>query len=176
MAFWKKFYKSKYTGAEIDAAVAKAADATKVTANPTLAGTEADLTGLQVGNTKYAIPACGGGASFYQIDLTDQQFNDLEDNGTVTVTGLNLVVDDIKSAILAGNPVLVNVNYTMTTPVVMYAYKIFQITQIGGVTPGITAIYAGFFDPANSSTFTLEGNTSGTAITSVTITEHYSNS
>ena len=24
MAFWKKFYKSKYTGAEIDAAVAKA--------------------------------------------------------------------------------------------------------------------------------------------------------
>lgn len=58
MAFWKKFYKSKYTGAEIDAAVAKAGDATKVVANPTLAGTEAALEGLQVGTTKYKV---GGG-------------------------------------------------------------------------------------------------------------------
>ena len=55
MAFWKKFYKSKYTGAEIDAAIAKAGDATKVTANPVLAGTEAALTGLEVGTTKYKV-------------------------------------------------------------------------------------------------------------------------
>lgn len=55
MAFWKKFYKSKYTGAEIDAAIAKAGDATKVTANPTLAGTESALTGLEVGTTKYKV-------------------------------------------------------------------------------------------------------------------------
>ena len=55
MAFWKKIFKSKYTGAEIDAAIAKAGDATKVTANPTLAGTEAALEGLQVGNTKYKV-------------------------------------------------------------------------------------------------------------------------
>lgn len=55
MAFWKKFYKSKYTGAEIDAAVAKAGDATKVTANPTLAGTESALTGLEVGTTTYKV-------------------------------------------------------------------------------------------------------------------------
>ena len=53
--FWKRIYKSKYTGAEIDAAVAKAGDATKVTANPTLAGTEAALTGLEVGDTKYKV-------------------------------------------------------------------------------------------------------------------------
>ena len=51
--FWQKKYISKYTGEEIDAAVAKAGDATKVTANPTLAGTEAALEGLQVGETKY---------------------------------------------------------------------------------------------------------------------------
>lgn len=51
---------SKYTGAEIDAAVAKAGDATKVTANPTLAGTEVALTGLQVGETKYKVEAGGG--------------------------------------------------------------------------------------------------------------------
>ena len=53
--FWQKKYISKYTGAEIDAAVAKAGDATKVTANPTLAGTESALEGLQVGNTKYKV-------------------------------------------------------------------------------------------------------------------------
>ena len=53
--FWQKKYISKYTGAEIDAAVAKAGDATKVEANPTLAGTEAALTGLEVGETKYKV-------------------------------------------------------------------------------------------------------------------------
>lgn len=55
MAFWKKIFKSKYTGAEIDAAIAKAGDATKVTANPSLAGTESALTGLEVGTTKYKV-------------------------------------------------------------------------------------------------------------------------
>lgn len=69
MAFWKKFYKSKYTGAEIDAAVAKAGDATKVTANPTLAGTEAALTGLQVGDTKYKAGGVLPVIQFTQIEL-----------------------------------------------------------------------------------------------------------
>ena len=55
--FWQKKYISKYTGAEIDAAVAKAGDATQVVANPTLAGTEAALEGLQVGNIKYLVDA-----------------------------------------------------------------------------------------------------------------------
>ena len=32
-----------------------------VVANPTLAGTESDLTGLQVGNTKYKVPSGGSG-------------------------------------------------------------------------------------------------------------------
>ena len=59
-------YNSSYTGAEVDASVAKTQAITKtpqqindlnqVVANPTLAGTEADLTGLQVGNTKYTVP------------------------------------------------------------------------------------------------------------------------
>ena len=62
--FWQKKYISKYTGAEIDAAVAKAGDATKVTANPTLAGTEAALEGLQVGETKYKVD---GGSDPYLI-------------------------------------------------------------------------------------------------------------
>lgn len=81
MAFWKKFYKSRYTGAQIDAGIkggaqvpdvtaadngkvlkvsggkwAKGTDSgTTVTANPTLAGTEAALEGLQVASTKYKV-------------------------------------------------------------------------------------------------------------------------
>lgn len=34
----------------------------QVKANPTLAGTESDLTGLEVGGTKYKVPSGGGGA------------------------------------------------------------------------------------------------------------------
>lgn len=39
---------------------------TSVVANPTLAGTEADLTGLQVGDTKYKVPSGGGGGQLYR--------------------------------------------------------------------------------------------------------------
>lgn len=35
----------------------------EVVANPTLAGDEANLTGLQIGDTKYAVPQGGGGGS-----------------------------------------------------------------------------------------------------------------
>lgn len=42
---------------------------TTVVANPTLAGTEADLTGLQVGDTKYAVPQ-GGGIEYVEINNT----------------------------------------------------------------------------------------------------------
>ena len=40
-----------------------------VVANPTLAGTEADLTGLQVGDTKYKVPE-GGGALVVHVTAT----------------------------------------------------------------------------------------------------------
>ena len=43
---------------------------TTVVANPTLAGTEADLTGLQVGETKYKIPS-GGSSSNKFVTLFD---------------------------------------------------------------------------------------------------------
>lgn len=68
--FWQKKYTSKYTGAEIDAAVAKAGDATKVTANPTLAGTESALEGLQVGDTKYKV---GGGSDIFVFYVSEDE-------------------------------------------------------------------------------------------------------
>ena len=51
--FWNKKGHLGITTAQLKG---KLTDATKVTANPTLAGTEADLTGLEVGDTKYAVP------------------------------------------------------------------------------------------------------------------------
>ena len=75
---------------------------TTVVANPTLAGTEADLTGLQVGNTKYKVPTGGGGgsASWGSITGTLANQTDLKsaldakfdaDNFTVSGGGPNLV-------------------------------------------------------------------------------------
>ena len=83
------FYNSSFTGAQIDDAVSKArnpdttptANSTalitsgavktalnaQVVANPTLAGTEADLTALQVGGTKYKVPSGGSGVSFLTV-------------------------------------------------------------------------------------------------------------
>lgn len=41
----------------------------EVIANPTLAGTEANLTGLQVGETKYAVPQGGSDTKLYNVDV-----------------------------------------------------------------------------------------------------------
>jgi len=48
---------------------------TTVVANPTLAGTEANLTGLQVGDTKYKVPE-GGGTALYKhnINIRDNEY------------------------------------------------------------------------------------------------------
>lgn len=46
-------YNSRHTGAEVDEAVDKA---TKVVANPTLAGSESNLSGVEIAGTKYKVP------------------------------------------------------------------------------------------------------------------------
>lgn len=50
-------YQSTHTGQEIDSAVD---NATKVTANPTLEGTETELTGIEVAGTKFKVSSGGG--------------------------------------------------------------------------------------------------------------------
>lgn len=56
----KAVYTAQHSLAQIIALIqSQISDIPVVVANPTLAGTEADLTGLQVGDTKYAIPAGG---------------------------------------------------------------------------------------------------------------------
>ena len=54
---------------EVDIAQIGEGGGTEVIANPTLAGTEADLTGLQVGDTKYAVPQGGSGSQLYQHNI-----------------------------------------------------------------------------------------------------------
>lgn len=51
---------------------------TTVVANPTLAGTEAELTGLQVGNTKYKVPQ-GGGATLYQHNIAFKETTNIQE-------------------------------------------------------------------------------------------------
>ena len=60
-----------------------------VSANPTLAGTEADLTGIEVGGTKYKVPSGGGGATLE--DIVDSAGNKrfIEGDGTpTTISGV----------------------------------------------------------------------------------------
>lgn len=89
-------YQSTHTGAEIDAGIdlldknnatngqvltangiggaswQNASGGTTVEANPTLSGTEADLTGLSVNGTKYKVPSggSGGGTQLYLHQIT----------------------------------------------------------------------------------------------------------
>ena len=68
---------------------------TTVIANPTLAGTESDLTGLQVGGTKYKIPSGGSGSGVFVVhddnngngtlDKTWKEINDALSEGPVFV-------------------------------------------------------------------------------------------
>lgn len=51
---------------------------TTVVANPTLAGTEAELTGLQVGSTKYKVPQ-GGGATLYQHNIAFKKTTNIQE-------------------------------------------------------------------------------------------------
>ena len=70
-------------------AVGNASGGTTVVANPTLAGTEADLTGLQVGDTKYKVPEGGGGGGGVLIvtrnregaPTLDKTYQEIEDAG-----------------------------------------------------------------------------------------------
>lgn len=74
-------------------AVANASGGTTVVANPTLAGTEADLTGLQVGDTKYKIGGSSGGGVLVvtenketgALDKTWQEIKDAAEAGSLVI-------------------------------------------------------------------------------------------
>lgn len=91
--------------AKASAAVVKAEDATKVVANPTLAGTEAALEGLQVGDTKYKVEAGGGGIEDYVINGT---FSGAYTTPTAT---LDKTYDQIKAAYDAGKHLVFKIDY-----------------------------------------------------------------
>ena len=70
---------------------------TTVVANPTLSGTEANLTGLQVGDTKYAVPQGGGGAGIEFVDIegksgefTQQEYAKLQNGAIIRKNGKEL--------------------------------------------------------------------------------------
>lgn len=56
----------------VDETFEKKADVVDVVANPELSGDEADLTGLQVGDTKYKVPQGGGGVAKYLHSVSAQ--------------------------------------------------------------------------------------------------------
>lgn len=82
---------------------------TTVVANPALSGSEAELTGLQVGNTKYKVPEGGGGVSSYEalsdkpvraIHYTDGTFDGTPISWEDASQHLNNMANKISSDIL----------------------------------------------------------------------------
>lgn len=112
---------------------------TEVIANPTLAGTEADLTGLQVGETKYAIPK-----DAIVIDCTSGSLP----SGT-TYADVDATVDVI--------PTYIRYTYTNKTSL----YRLFRILGYGGLW-GTNVYITGDNGFANMQTICL--NTDGTIV------------
>lgn len=77
--------------ASVTALEEEVSDIPEVVANPVLEGTEGDLTGLQVGNTKYKVPSGGGGGS--QLYLNHITIND----GTHIITASLFSETDISN-------------------------------------------------------------------------------
>ena len=116
-------YNSSYTGAEIDAAIGKARS---IEANPTLAGTESSLTGLQIGSTKYKVD--GGSGKADKDDLTTISQTSptcTETNGIAA--GVFFYLDNelvvAKTAIANGATFTLNTNYEYPSAGALNALK-----------------------------------------------------
>ena len=82
-----------------DGEIALTEDIVEVVANPTLAGDETELTSLQVGDTKYAVPQGGGGSTLYQHNVCVVLYTD---NTKETVGGI------ITATIINSNNTVIN--------------------------------------------------------------------
>ena len=108
-------YNSSYTGAEIDAAIGKAQS---IEANPTLAGTESSLTGLQIGSTKYKVD--GGSGKADKTDLTSIIATGSTNTTGATITSgtyfyLNGTLVQAKADIASGATFTSGTNYEAVT-------------------------------------------------------------
>ena len=70
----------------------------KVEANPTLAGTESNLTGIEIDGTKYAIPA-GGGKQLYEHNVKISQRFQMSGNWDETIDIFLKIINDSNSEI-----------------------------------------------------------------------------
>ena len=101
--FWQKKYISTHTGAEIDEAVEAVLDGdvgTTVVANPTLAGTEPALTGLQVGDDKFAV----GGMTEAEADLRYLQLSGGTMTGAIKLQNSSNqgIIDNLNTNVISG--------------------------------------------------------------------------
>ena len=111
-----------------DGEIALTEDITEVVANPTLAGDEAELTGLQVGDTKYAMPQGGGGSKLYAHSLMISYSNTTTGDN---LTGTAYLITTDSEAITKDNIVakLVAAGYDASAKRVMFTGTIYVATD-----------------------------------------------
>ena len=110
-----------------DSGFITASDVTQVVANPTLAGDEANLTGLQVGDTKYAVPQ-GGGSQKYAHSVMISGTNSTTGD---TFTGVAYFISSDNTAITASNLIekLIAAGYDATTKIIIFNGTIYSGTD-----------------------------------------------
>lgn len=153
-----------------DSGFITAEDVTEVVANPTLAGDEANLTGLQVGDTKYAVPQ-GGGSQLYAHSIMIGYSNTTTGDA---LSGVAYLISSDDTAITASNIVakLVAAGYDGTAKRVIFNGTIYSgtdtqyyaLTYLARTTNSDTNLRAGYA----SQTGTGVGNASITIDTSDT--------
>ena len=85
---------------------------TTVVANPELAGTEADLTGLQVGETKYKVPQGGSAQHYHKVVLLIDESAEYCYSSAISLdvyidTPESLTVKDVWNYIVSKGPVFI---------------------------------------------------------------------
>ena len=128
MAFWKKFYKSKYTGAEIDAAVAKAGTVPAVTS--------ADAGKALVVDEEGKIVAGEAGTPDFIVNITVT-----ENEGELTPS-VDKTYEQIVAAITAGSIIKINVTITMLGTAFTMTTRDYGYSEAAG---GITGNFMLYF-------------------------------
>lgn len=149
-------YKSNYTGEQIDNSVGltqentatqgqvltangtggaswqNASVGTEVVANPVLAGTEGDLTGLEVAGTKYKVPTggSGGGTQLYKH--------------TIEVPNIgNLIIISTQSTTIVDTTILYNVVLNSLSMILYYSEReaIYDVFFVAPISPDLPSFY-----------------------------------
>lgn len=150
MAFWKKFYKSKYTGAEIDAAIAKADTVPAVTSADAGKALVVDEEG------KIVAGEAGGGSDIFVFYVSEDE-NTGDPVFSKTFNEINAAIADGKIPVGFSDPVASN-DITYPEGLNLYGYTLNESIIFQNVSFDFDETFTAnktFFTLSNDNTITV---------------------